>query len=154
MHFVVGRVGPVVVPEVKVGVLCFCVVRSVVGLVVGGVGASCSRLCCLWCHCRGCDCLCFFCAFWLSLTDSVLTKERGQGNLARGPKQQQFEGVSGGRGELGREGEGSGRPLGSSGAVSGGSRSGLGLSWGRLGPVAELLETSLVFWKSPRYRVG
>ena len=49
MHFVVGRVGPVVVPEVKVGVLCLCIVRSVVGLVVGGVGASCSRLCCLWC---------------------------------------------------------------------------------------------------------
>ena len=76
----------------------------------------------------------------------MLTIKRGQGNLARGPKQQQFEGVSGGRGDPGREGEGSGRPLVSSGAVSGGSRGGLGPSWGRLGPVAGLLETSLVSW--------
>ena len=49
MHFAVGRVGRVVFPEVKVGVLCLCIVREVVGLVVEGVGASCSRLCCLWC---------------------------------------------------------------------------------------------------------
>ena len=49
MHLAVGLVGPVVFPEVKVGVLCLCIVREVVGLVVEGVGASCSRLCCLWC---------------------------------------------------------------------------------------------------------
>ena len=29
MHFAVGRVGPVVFPEVKVGVLCPCIVREV-----------------------------------------------------------------------------------------------------------------------------
>ena len=38
MHFAVGRVGPVVFPEVKVGVLCLCIVREVVGLVGGGRG--------------------------------------------------------------------------------------------------------------------
>ena len=81
MHFAVGRVGRVVFPEVKVGVLCLCIVREVVGLVVEGVGASCSRLCCLWCP-SGVVTVCgfFLCLGWLSLTDSVLTIEEGQGN--------------------------------------------------------------------------
>ena len=45
-HAFCGRVGPVVFPEVKVGVLCLCIVREVVGLVVEGVGAKCGRFCC------------------------------------------------------------------------------------------------------------
>ena len=45
-----------------------------------------------------------FSVSWLSLTDSVLTIEEGQGNPARGPKQPHFEGVSGGRGGPGRGG--------------------------------------------------
>ena len=78
-HAFCGRVGPVVFPEVKVGVLCPCIVREVVGLVVEGVGASCSRLCCLWCPLGVVIVWVFLCFVWLSLTDSVLTIEEGQG---------------------------------------------------------------------------